>query len=101
MVFARFWDWRMRMRNRYHNACIMSAPMPTAADFRKRVLQEFSDAEITFEPHAQRQAIVDSWPREVSDHPARRDWGWQPQHNFETTFSEYLIPNIRQRYAKS
>lgn len=77
----------------------VSSYSPSAGDFRDRVLQEFSNAEIQFEPHMQRQGIVDSWPREVNDEPARRDWGWSPRHDFESTFSEYLIPNIRQRYA--
>ena len=87
-----------KLSQRVYNVCSYS---PTAADFRDRVLQDFTDADITFHPHAQRQAIVDSWPREVSDHPARRDWGWAPKHDFETTFAEYLIPNIRERYRSN
>ena len=87
-----------KLSQRVYNVCSYS---PTAGDFRDRVLQDFKDADITFQPHAQRQAIVDSWPREVSDHPARRDWGWAPKHDFETTFADYLIPNIRERYRST
>lgn len=59
----------------------------------------FPDAQITFEPHPNRQKIVDSWPADVDDSAARRDWGWQPDYDLERAFSEYLIPAVRQRYA--
>jgi nucleoside-diphosphate-sugar epimerase len=71
----------------------------TAEQFRQRVLASFPEAEITFQPDLKRQGIVDSWPADLDDHAARRDWGWQPAYDVERSFSEYLIPNIRQRYA--
>lgn len=70
----------------------------SAGEFRDRVLQAFPKAEITFAPDLRRQAIVDSWPADMSDNDARRDWGWQPEYNLERSFSEYLVPNITQRY---
>ncbi|MQC26451.1 MAG: NAD-dependent epimerase/dehydratase family protein [Chloroflexi bacterium] len=72
----------------------------SADDFRTRVLAAFPEAQITFEPHAKRQAIVDSWPMDADDQPAREDWGWQPEYDVERSFNDYLIPNIRARYAK-
>ena len=72
---------------------------PSAAEFREAVLNYFPEAEITFEPDEKRQAIVDSWPADVDDSPARRDWGWEPQYDLDRAFSEYLVPNIKQRYA--
>ena len=47
-----------------------------------------------------RQGIVDSWPADVNDSAARADWGFSPQYDFRRAFSEYLIPMIRERYAK-
>ena len=47
-----------------------------------------------------RQGIIDSWPEDVNDSAARRDWGFSPTYDFDRAFSEYLIPNIRQRYAR-
>ncbi len=70
----------------------------SAAEFRDWVLKSFSSAQISFEPDVKRQAIVDSWPADLDDTPARRDWGWQPQYDIERCFSEYLVPNIIQRY---
>lgn len=73
---------------------------PSAEDFYQIIINEFPDAKITFEPHLSRQAIVDSWPADVDDSAARRDWGWSPDYDQERAFSEYLIPAIKLRYKK-
>ncbi len=70
----------------------------SAAEFRELVCAAFPGAVITFEPHLKRQAIVDSWPADLNDQAARRDWGWQPAFDSGRAFEEYLIPNIKQRY---
>jgi nucleoside-diphosphate-sugar epimerase len=70
----------------------------TAAEVRDLVLQAFSDARIEFVPDRKRQAIVDTWPADLDDTAARRDWKWQAEYDVERTFSEYLVPNIRKRY---
>jgi threonine 3-dehydrogenase len=70
----------------------------SAAEFRQQVLKAFPGAEITFQPDLKRQAIVDSWPADLDDSPAHRDWGWQPDYNLERSFNEYLVPEIRRRY---
>ncbi len=70
---------------------------PSAGEFRERVLQALPQADITFKPDVRRQAIVDSWPTDVDDAPARKDWGFQPKYDFERAFSEYLLPNIMKR----
>lgn len=72
----------------------------SAEDIRQRVLAAFPDAQISYEPDRKRQGIVDSWPEDMDDTAARRDWGWQPTYDEERCFSEYLIPNIRQRYNR-
>lgn len=72
----------------------------SAAEFRDWVLKFFPDAQITFNPDVKRQGIVDSWPADLDDSPARRDWGWQPEYDLERSFSEYLVPNITNRYRK-
>jgi nucleoside-diphosphate-sugar epimerase len=72
---------------------------PSAAEVRGHVLEAFPGAEITYAPHAKRQQIVDSWPADVDDSAARRDWGYAPQYDEARAFSEYLIPTIRGRYC--
>jgi nucleoside-diphosphate-sugar epimerase len=70
----------------------------SAGEFRERVLKAFPDAEITFEPDLKRNGIVDSWPADLNDHDAQRDWGWLPAYEVDRAFNEYLIPNIARRY---
>ncbi|HPO58365.1 MAG TPA: GDP-mannose 4,6-dehydratase [Anaerolineaceae bacterium] len=72
----------------------------SAQEFREEVLRAFPQAEITYEPHPTRQAIVDSWPADVDDSQARADWGWQPDYDLDKAFNNYLIPAIRERYAR-
>lgn len=71
----------------------------TAEQIAARVKAAFPGAEITYEPSEGRQNIVDSWPAELDDSAARRDWGWQPDYDVDRAFDEYLIPTIRQQYA--
>jgi nucleoside-diphosphate-sugar epimerase len=71
----------------------------SAAEIRDLVLRAFPEAEITYSPHSKRQSIVDSWPADLNDSAARRDWGWAPAYNAERAFGEYLVPNIRRRYG--
>ncbi|MCL4803840.1 MAG: NAD-dependent epimerase/dehydratase family protein [Anaerolineae bacterium] len=72
----------------------------SASDFRDHVLRAFPQAQITFDPDWQRQGIVDSWPAELNDEAARRDWGWAPAYNLQRAFDEYLVPNIHRRYHR-
>ncbi|MGD8455272.1 MAG: NAD-dependent epimerase/dehydratase family protein [Anaerolineales bacterium] len=71
----------------------------SAEEFRQEVLKAFPDAQIDYQVHEKRQAIVDSWPEDTDDSAAREDWGWQPQYDLERCFSEYLVPNIKKRYG--
>ncbi len=73
----------------------------SAEEFRQRVLKAFPSAEITFEPDLKRGGIVNSWPADLDDSHARRDWGWYPDYDVDRSFDEYLVPNIRHRYQKA
>ena len=74
---------------------------PSADEIRAEVLQAFPSARIDWDIDDKRQGIVDSWPADVDDSAARRDWGFAPRYDFHRAFREYLVPTIRQRYAKS
>ena len=71
----------------------------TAGEFRDRALKAFPGAQISFDPNPRRQGIVDSWPEDVDDSLARRDWNWHPEFDVETFFEQYFLPNIRTRYG--
>ncbi|GAB4522749.1 MAG: NAD-dependent epimerase/dehydratase family protein [Anaerolineales bacterium] len=86
---------REALRRRVYNITSFSL---SAGEFRDWVLRFFPDAQITFQPDEKRQNIVDSWPADLDDSAARRDWGWKPEYDAERSFAEYLVPNIRSRY---
>ena len=71
---------------------------PSAGELADLVQRAFPDARITFVPDPRRQAVIDSWPEDVDDSRARRDWGFRPAYDLKRAFEEYLTPNIRRRY---
>ncbi|NUO54798.1 MAG: NAD-dependent epimerase/dehydratase family protein [Polyangiaceae bacterium] len=72
----------------------------SARSIADRVKKAFPKAEITYAPDPVRAKIVDSWPEDLDDAAARRDWGWDPKFTEARAFDEYLVPRIRARYAK-
>jgi threonine 3-dehydrogenase len=70
----------------------------TAQEFLDYVIEAFPRASVQYESDHKREAIVNSWPADLDDEAARRDWGWQPDYDVERAFQEYLIPTIRERY---
>ena len=78
----------------------LAAFNPSAEEIYDEVLRAFPQAEISWKTDTRRQGIVDSWPADVDDSAARRDWNFAPRYNFESAFREYLIPTIQARYRK-
>jgi len=87
---------RERLQRTSYNVGAFS---PTAEEIHGLVIRAFPEAQIAWKTDTKRQAIVDSWPGDVDDTAARRDWGFAPQYDFDRAFSEYLIPTIRRRYG--
>jgi threonine 3-dehydrogenase len=71
----------------------------TAGEIRDAVLRHYPAAEITFEPVPLKQALADTWPADVDDHKARRDWGLTPKHDLAGALADYLLPALKKRYA--
>ncbi|MCJ7512996.1 MAG: NAD-dependent epimerase/dehydratase family protein [Anaerolineales bacterium] len=87
---------RARLRRQVYNVTSFS---PTADEILQAVRRAFPQAEVTFAPDTNRQGIIDSWPAEVDDSAARKDWGWKAEYDLRRAFEEYLVPAVRQRYA--
>jgi nucleoside-diphosphate-sugar epimerase len=79
-----------------YNVRAFSASAGELADLAR---EAFPGATITFAPDPRRQAIVDTWPEDVDDARARRDWAWAASYDRERAFEDYLLPNVRRRYA--
>ena len=73
---------------------------PERGELAELVRRAFPGARIAFAPDARRQAILDSWPEDVDDTRARRDWSFRPAYDLDRTFNEYLVPNVARRYAQ-
>jgi nucleoside-diphosphate-sugar epimerase len=76
----------------------LTAFNPTAQEIHDVVRDAFPRATLGWRVDGKRQAIVDSWPADVDDTAARRDWEFAPTYDFRRAFDEYLIPTIQQRY---
>jgi nucleoside-diphosphate-sugar epimerase len=70
-----------------------------AKEIADLVLKVFPDTEVSYNPNIARQKIVDSWPADIDDSTARRDWNWQPDYDVTRAFKEYLIPEIQKKYT--
>ena len=89
---------RVRLSQAAYN---LGAFAPSAEEMRAEVLRAFPRAAISYQVDRKRQGIVDSWPEDVDDSAARRDWGFAPKYDFTRAFQEYLVPAIRSRYGNS
>jgi len=88
---------RDRLTKTAYNVAAFS---PDAQEICDVVTRAFPRASVTWATDLKRQRIVDSWPAEVDDTAARRDWGFAPRYDFARAFEEYLIPTIKERYGK-
>ena len=86
---------RERLRRTAYN---VRAFNPSAEEIRDVVMRAFPTSQLTWSVDDKRQRIVDSWPADVDDTAARRDWNFCPKYDFERAFRDYLIPTIKGRY---
>jgi nucleoside-diphosphate-sugar epimerase len=87
---------RQKLSQQVYN---ISAFSPSAEELRQLILKHLPTAKIDYEIDRPRALIVDTWPQEVDDSAARRDWGWSPTYDLEGAFRDYLLPGIRAQKA--
>jgi nucleoside-diphosphate-sugar epimerase len=87
---------RSRLSTCVYNIAAFS---PSAGEIAERVRGAFPEAAIGYEPDPVRAKIVASWPEDVDDTRARRDWGWKPSYDWDRAFEDYLVPSVKARYA--
>jgi threonine 3-dehydrogenase len=83
------------IKSRVYNVSSFSL---TAEQVKDLVIKAFPGAEIGYDPDLKRQQIVDSWPADLDDKAARKEWDWRPAYDVQRAFEEYLSPNIKKRY---
>jgi nucleoside-diphosphate-sugar epimerase len=77
----------------------LAAFQPSASEIEASVRKHFPKAVVRTKVDAKRMAIVDSWPAEVDDRLARRDFGYAPKYDWEHALTEYLVPGIKSHYG--
>ncbi len=82
-----------------HTVYNVGAFSVSAQEIADRVKKAFPKWDVSYAPDPVRGKIVDSWPEDVDDSYAQKDWGWKPSYDFERAFSEYLVPSIAKRYG--
>jgi len=61
----------------------------TPEELTEAIREKIPTFEIRYEPDF-RQAIADSWPEEIDDQVARRDWGWKPTFTVSGLVTEMI-----------
>ena len=74
---------------------------PTVAELENALRDRFPNFEVDYDPHPFRSEIVDSWPADVDDSAAQRDWGFQRGLDLGSALDDYLIPGIRNAHSQS
>ena len=85
-----------KLKSKIYNVSGFSA---SAKEFEKEVKRYFPDSSVNYTVDKKRQQIVDSWPKDINDQSAKKDWKWKPQHTFQKAFKDYLIPAVKERYS--
>lgn len=88
---------RSKLSNDVYNVAGFSL---SAGEIAERVRRSFPEADISYAPDAVRTKIVDSWPEDLDDGLARKEWGWKAAFDADRAFDDYLVPKIRARYAR-
>ena len=73
----------------------------SAGEVEQALRAFFPDLEVTYEPHAGRQAMVNTWPDDVDTSAATTDWGYAPKWNLEAALEHYIVPAVRRQYASA
>jgi len=85
-----------KLKNTVYNISGFSV---SAKEIEKKVKKFFPKAKISYKVTKERQGIVDSWPMDVDDDNAKKDWGFKAKFSFEKTFADYLVPKVKERYS--
>ncbi len=82
---------QISIRTSYNVAGISFSPKDIAAEIKKHI----PDFEIAYKPDY-RQAIADSWPKNIDDSIARADWGWKHEFGLEEITMD-MLKNLQPR----
>ncbi|MCP4134337.1 MAG: L-threonine 3-dehydrogenase [bacterium] len=77
---------KLKHRNAFNVAAMSITPV-NIANAIKKIIPEFT---ISYEIDLLRQKIADSWPDDMDDSAAQKEWGWKPEYNLESMTKDMI-----------
>jgi len=77
---------KLKHRNAYNVTAMSFTPEAIAGEIKKHI----PDFVIEYDVDPIRQAIAESWPNNMDDSAARKEWGWKPEYNLASMTKEML-----------
>jgi nucleoside-diphosphate-sugar epimerase len=77
---------RLKHRNAYNVTAESFNPEQLADEIKKYI----PDFDMKYDVDPLRQAIADSWPNQLDDRAARKDWGWSPDYDLEAMTKDMI-----------
>lgn len=72
------------------NAYNLHAYLLSAGQVAGFLSRRFPGFEYRFEPIEAVDHLISNWPDVIDDSAARRDWGWRPAHDFESSAEQMI-----------
>ena len=85
----------LKHRNSFNIASMSIDPETIAASIRKYI----PSFKMRYEVDPVRQSIADSWPDNMDDTCARKEWGWAPTYDLDT-MTQDMIKNLKVKLNK-
>ena len=77
---------RLKHRNAFNVSAMSFAPEQIEEEIKKHI----PGFRLTYKIDPLKQSIADSWPNQMDDSQARRDWGWEPEYDLEQMTKDML-----------
>jgi nucleoside-diphosphate-sugar epimerase len=77
---------KLKHRNAFNVTAMSFDPQGIANEIKKTI----PDFTIDYKVDPTRQAIAESWPNNMDDSAARKEWGWKPEYNLEAMTKDMI-----------